>query len=133
MCIRDRPRTGLFGGPFGALVEKASGCLNGVQEIVDVGIVPEAVALAERVVCHSNQLVGFQQGAFRPTRKVGRFDEFRIIMRAFGQHFEHIVGTNHGKQVSLGIAVDRGEKDMTARFDQYGTGGNDADVYKRQG
>src|SRR5664279_3589514 len=52
----------------------------GMKQVIDAGIAPKTVALAERVIAHADQFVGFQSDTFCPARQFRRFDKFRVVM-----------------------------------------------------
>jgi len=103
-----------------------SGAPGGVHQVVDVGIGAEAEFPAERVVCHADQLVGFKVDAFCPPCKFRWLDEFRVIVRALREQLEEVLCAENGQQVRLWVAIEGGEEDMPAWFDQRCAGGDDA-------
>ena len=53
-----------------------------------------------------------------PAGELGGADELGEVVGAPGQHAQHILGADDGKQIGLWIAVDGREEHLTARLDQ---------------
>src|SRR5882672_5202827 len=58
---------------------------HAAQDVVDVAVALEPVALGERVVGHADQLGGAQAGGAREARKLRGLDEAQVIVRAARQ------------------------------------------------
>src|SRR4051812_7926930 len=84
------------------------------QEIVDVAVGFQPVTLGERVVGHADQLGGAQARVAREARELGGLDEALVVVRPLGQEPQDVFGTDHGEEIRLRIAVDRGKKYLAA-------------------
>src|SRR5258705_2651979 len=80
---------------------------NASQQIVDVAIWAEAVALSDRVVGHADQLVGPQPARAAIARELGGLDEALVVVRALRQEAKQVLGADHGEEIGLRIAVER--------------------------
>ena len=52
------------------------------------------------------------------TAELGRLDELGVVMRAARQQLEDVFGADDCKQVRLGVAIERGEENMSSGFDE---------------
>src|SRR5258705_12942912 len=84
------------------------------QEIVDVAVGFQPVALGERVVGHADQLRGAQARVARKARELGGLDEALVVVRSLGEEPQHVFGADHREEIRLRIAVDGGEKYLAA-------------------
>src|SRR5262249_24802027 len=80
------------------------------EQVVDVAVAPEAVALREGVVGHADELLGGEPARAAPARQFRGLDEAQVIVRAFRKKLEDVLGADHSEKVGLWIAVDGGEK-----------------------
>src|SRR5438034_6760111 len=79
---------------------------HAAQEIVDVAVASEPVALRQRVVGHADQLGGAQPGGPREAREFRGLDEAQVIVRAARQQPQYVLGADHREKVGLRVAVD---------------------------
>ena len=64
----------------------------------------------------------FQRRFVHPAQQFGRADELFGVVRAFRHHAQHILRAHHRHQPGFGVAVKRGEKDVTAGLHELCTG-----------
>ena len=95
-----------------------------MSQVIDAEVTSQTVLLTERVVDHTGQLFEFQLGTTGPPLKLGRANELGKVMGSFGQHAQQVFRTDNGKKIGLWVTVDSGEEELSARFDQCGTGGD---------
>src|SRR5688572_11314909 len=120
-CARMRFTAAARSGAVSASVPSKSkstarlGITRASQEVVHIAVAPEAVAAGDRVVAHSDELIGAKPGGAAPARKLRRLDEALVVVRAFRQQAEHVLRADHGEKIRLGIAVDGGEKGLPVR------------------
>lgn len=55
---------------------------EGLNHVIDICVASKLVALGGRVVCQTNNVFGDQIRAAAPTPKLGRPNEFAVVMRA---------------------------------------------------
>ena len=85
------------------------------HQIIHVEAAPQRVGARDWVVVHANAVEMLQPGIACPGLQLGRPDELLVFMSAGGQQFEHILGTNDGKQKCFRGAIDGREKHMARR------------------
>src|SRR4051812_38705028 len=68
------------------------------QEIVDVAVRLQPVALGKRVVSHTDQLGDAQAGLAREARQLGGLDEALVVVRAPRQQPQYVFGADHRKE-----------------------------------
>src|SRR5690349_8904747 len=73
----------------------------------------QAVALRDRVVGHTDQLLGTQCGIAGIARELRGLDEAHVVVRAAGQQAQDVLGADHREEVGLRIAVDRREEHLS--------------------
>src|SRR3954465_10471388 len=71
------------------------------QEIVDVAVRFQPIALAERVVGHADQLRGAQARIAREARELGGLDEALVVVRSLGQQPQDVFGADYGEEIRL--------------------------------
>ena len=98
---------------------------GGAHHVVDAGVLAQAVVLGQRVVAHADQLGRFQVGQASPTHQFRGLDEFGVVVGALGQHFQHILGGEHGEQVGFRVAVQCRQENLPPRLDQAGASRDD--------
>src|SRR5215212_9945440 len=76
---------------------------HATQEVIDVAVRFQLVALGERVVSHADQLLDAQPRRSRPARQLRGLDEALVVMRAARQQAQEILGADHGEEVGLRI------------------------------
>src|SRR6185295_19100509 len=72
---------------------------HATQQIVHIAARLEPVDARNRVVRHPDQLLRAQAARAAPARELGRLDEARVVVRAFGQQLEHVLRAYYGEQV----------------------------------
>src|SRR5438309_2131589 len=91
---------------------------HAAQQIVHVAVGLEAVALGKRVVSHTDQLRDAQAAVAREARELGRLDEALVVVGAARQEAQDVLRADHREEIRLRIAVDGGEKYLTAGADE---------------
>ena len=97
-----------------------------MHQIIDAGIAPQRINASQWVVAYADDFVGHEVCELRPARQLRGFDEFRVLMCAFGQQLQQVFGANDGEKIGFEITVERREEDMPARFDKRGASADDA-------
>src|SRR3989442_13322257 len=90
------------------------GVTQAAQKIIYVAIPSQAILPGDRVVGHADQLLGAQAAVAAPVRELRGLHEAQVVVRAFRQQLQDVLGADHGEQVGLGIAVDGREEYLPA-------------------
>src|SRR2546430_1187895 len=104
----------------------ALGVTQAAQEVVDVAIGSEAILPGDRAVGHADQLVWPQAAVPAPACELRGLHEAQVIVGAFREQLQDVLGADHGEEVRLGIAVDGREKYLPAGPHQLRTRGDHA-------
>jgi hypothetical protein len=72
----------------------------------------------KRVVAQACDFHDLQAGLPTKARKFGRLEEARVFVGAARQQVEQVLGAEHGDEIGLGIAIQRGQENLATRLDQ---------------
>jgi len=75
-------------------------------------------SLRQRVVAHAEEFDGIESRRAAISRKLGRLDEFRVLVCAARNRFRNVFRAENSELNSFHVSIDRRKEDVTSGSDQ---------------